>query len=154
MALAHVITPEMKARFVELLRATGNFSVSSRACGFGPAAFKRHREQDDAFDEAVREAEFEAADALEAEARRRALEGVAKGVYYKGKLVDIETIYSDTLILALLKANKPDKFADRTKAEVSNPDGSLRPEADKDIAVRISSLLAMAEARMEGLSDG
>jgi len=40
-------------------------------------------------------------------------EGLRKPVWYKGKIVGYETEYSDTLLLAVLKANNPDKFRDR-----------------------------------------
>ena len=37
----------------------------------------------------------------------------------------------------LLKANKPDKFADRSKTELSNPDGTFKPENETAAAARI-----------------
>jgi hypothetical protein len=40
-------------------------------------------------------------------------EGLRKPVWYKGKIVGYETENSDTLLLAVLKANNPDKFRDR-----------------------------------------
>jgi hypothetical protein len=56
---------------------------------------------------------MQAACTLEDEAVRRAHEGLRKPVWYKGKIVGYETEYSDTLLLAVLKANNPDKFRDR-----------------------------------------
>jgi len=54
---------------------------------------------------------------LEAEAYRRAVEGVEKGVYHDGIRIDTERIYSDTLMVQALKAHDPDKYADRQKVE-------------------------------------
>jgi hypothetical protein len=49
----------------------------------------------------------------EEEADRRAVDGTKKGIWYKGKRVGHELEYSDTLLLALLKAGDPDRFSDR-----------------------------------------
>ena len=54
-----------------------------------------------------------AVDALEAEARRRAVEGVDEPVYYKGQLIDTIKKYSDNLLITLLKAHRPEKFRER-----------------------------------------
>lgn len=144
-------TDAHKARYLGMLRKTGNKSVSARAIGFAPGTIKRHRDEDAKFDADCIEALDEAADALEAEARRRAVEGVLRekfiGSAKNGKFIE-ELQYSDALLIRLLEANKPQKFASRTKAEVSNPDGSLRaPSDDKQLAVALASLLALAEAR-------
>lgn len=141
-----------KARYLDMLRKTGNKSVSARAIGFAPGTIAKHRMEDAAFDADVIEALDEAADALEAEARRRATEGVIRtkwvGPAETGREID-EYQYSDALLIRLLEANKPQKFASRVKSEISNPDGSMRPPPDdKQMAVALASLLALAEARM------
>lgn len=151
-------TPEQRARYVETLRKTGNPSLSARAIGFGPAFIKRWRQHDDEFNAECQEAEYEAADALEDAARKRAIEGVIRekwvGPAESGHFVD-EVQYSDTLLIRLLEANKPDKFANRSKTELTNPDGSLAPQlGDTEIAARLSSLLALAEQRMKAEGDG
>lgn len=145
-------TDDHKARYLSMLRKTGNKSVSARAIGFAPSTVIRHRQEDSSFDADCIEALDEAADALEAEARRRAVEGVLReksiGSGDNARFIE-EYQYSDTLLIRLLEANKPQKFAQRTKAEISNPDGSMRPPADdKQLAVALASLLALAEARM------
>jgi hypothetical protein len=55
----------------------------------------------------------EAADKLEGEAWRRAVEGINKPIYYQGDLVDTVKEYSDTLMGLLLKAHRPEKYRDR-----------------------------------------
>lgn len=70
--------------------------------------------EDESYKERFREAEVTAARTLEDEAVRRAHEGLRKAVRYKGRIVGYETEYSDTLLLALLKGNNPDKFKDRS----------------------------------------
>jgi hypothetical protein len=70
---------------------------------------------------AFAEVKDEAAQTLEDEAVRRAHEGVLEPVYYKGKACGVIRVYSDTLLLSLLKAVRPEKYRDRT--EVSGPGG-------------------------------
>ena len=68
-----------------------------------------------AYAEAFAEARAEACDALEAEARRRAVKGVRKPVYYKGKVVGFNRKYSDTLLMFLMKGAMPEKYRDNVK---------------------------------------
>lgn len=80
------------------------------------------RQTDTEFEMAFQEAMDEASDVLEAEAWRRALEGVAQPVMKDGKaVVNPDTgqalmvrRYSDALLVMLLRGNKPGKFAVRT----------------------------------------
>lgn len=67
--------------------------------------------------ERFRATEQKSARTLEDEAVRRAHEGLRKAVRYKGRIVGYETEYSDTLLLALLKATNPEKFKDRSSVE-------------------------------------
>jgi len=60
-----------------------------------------------------------AADKLEDEAVRRAVEGVQEPVYYKGEVVGHQNKFSDQLLMFVLKGARPDKFADRKQANVS-----------------------------------
>ena len=72
-----------------------------------------------------------AADYLEEEARRRALEGVQRLVFYKGKpLKDprtgkyyLEHEFSDSLMMFLLKANAPKKFRENSSVEIGGKKG-------------------------------
>jgi hypothetical protein len=74
-------------------------------------------EHDADFAASVQQCKVEAIDRLEAEARQRAVEGVRreKGVYYDGVRVatEVETVYSDTLLIFLLKGLAPEKYRER-----------------------------------------
>lgn len=146
-------SPEQQARFLRLLRDTGSFRVSAEAIGYTTGTMRKLRETDTAFDELCQEAHDDAADALEVEARRRALEGVVrKKTLGSGDNMQIvtERHYSDTLMVKLLEANNPAKFTNRSKTEISNPDGSLGASiGDTELAAKMASLLAIAEARMK-----
>jgi hypothetical protein len=64
-----------------------------------------------------------AADRLEQEARRRAVEGVDKPIYYKGRKIDTIKEYSDTLLIVLLKGIRPEKFRENIKQELTGNNG-------------------------------
>lgn len=157
MARGTPLTPEHKMRFLRLLRDTGSIRVSAEGVGFTSGTFRKARETDTEFDELWAEAEADAADALEQEARRRAIEGVDREKWVgpaEGGHFATETHYSDTLLIKLLEANNPAKFTNRSRTEISNPDGSLAPQiGDTELAARLSSLLAAAEARMKAGGD-
>ena len=53
---------------------------------------------------------------MELEARRRAVKGTDKPVFQRGEQVGTIREYSDTLLMFLLKANKPEKFRDNFDA--------------------------------------
>jgi hypothetical protein len=67
-------------------------------------------QNDQAYAQAFGQAEQMAADMAEDKAFRRGIEGVAEGVWYKGERVGTETKYSDTVLLAILNAGKPQKY--------------------------------------------
>lgn len=73
------------------------------------------REKDADFAAAYTEAMENAADLLETEARRRAVDGVEEPLHYQGQIFAHVRRYSDPLLLALLKATRPEKFKDRVE---------------------------------------
>ena len=101
------------APFIAELRQHGLLNTAARVAGVTPRRVAKLREESAEFDYLVTDALEEAADVLEAEARRRAVEGVEKGVYYQGEEVGTETVYSDSLLTTLLKAKRADEFAER-----------------------------------------
>src|SRR5581483_3391490 len=84
----HRVTAHARKSFLEALKATGNVSEACRrAGGFSRMHAYRLRDADPEFAAAWAEAEETATDSLELEARRRALEGVARPLVSMGKLV-------------------------------------------------------------------
>ncbi len=113
-------TRAARQRFLETLRATGNVSAAARAVGLARSSAYRLRRRDAAFAAAWDDAEQEAVDLLEQEARRRALDGVAEPLMGGGKLIRdddgrVMTIrrHNDRLLEMLLKAHRPERFRDR-----------------------------------------
>ena len=70
-------------------------------------------ETDEGYAARFKEVEEGVTEALEAEARRRAQVGVEEPVHYQGKRVDTIRRYSDTLLIFLLKARRPDVYRER-----------------------------------------
>lgn len=75
--------------FLDHLKASSNMAASARAAGISYSAMTALRAKDADFSAAVDEALEEAYDHLEAEARRRAFEGVHKPVVYQGQLTPV-----------------------------------------------------------------
>ncbi len=94
--------------------------------------------QDAAYAEAFAEAREAACDVLESEARRRAVEGVVRPVYYRGKIVGTMRKYSDTLLIFLMKAAMPQKYRDNAK--INKTEGA-------EIIERLNAGRAWAAAR-------
>lgn len=98
-------------RFIALLAETGgNISASCRATGIPRRTAYSKKERDSEFATRWDEAITTGVERLEAEARRRAFDGVPVPVYQQGKLVGTIQRYSDRLLELLLKAHKPEKY--------------------------------------------
>lgn len=81
-----------------------------------------------------------AADLLEEEAHRRAVEGDLQVVYYKGQEVGRRRVYSDQLLTLLLKGKKPQY---RENVEINN-----------NVSVELSDAVSAAQARVKkGLNE-
>jgi hypothetical protein len=121
------LTGQRSKRFLEALAETGNVTLAARAIGFSRGGVYAHRQIDDAFAKAWEEAEEVAADRLEAEAWRRGVEGVSEPLVSAGKLVRddddrpmVIQRYSDQLLIALLRAHRPERFRDRVEFDISD----------------------------------
>jgi hypothetical protein len=103
---------------LESLIATCNVSEAASAAKTGRTTVYEWRETDPVFAAAWDAALEEAVDALEAEVRRRAVEGVEEPIYYQGQRVGMVRRYSDILLMFYLKRYRP-QFRDQFKVEHS-----------------------------------
>lgn len=112
----------VKRQFLDHLSSNGNITAACKAVNIARTTVYRWQEHDPEFALAFRQAEIEATEALEREAWRRATEGtpVTRANYYRGQLVgeDRRIEYSDTLLLALLRARAPERYRDRVDVNV------------------------------------
>jgi hypothetical protein len=117
-------TQERRIRFLTALDvARGNVSDACEAASLGRQTVYEWRQVDESF-----RSEWDAVvdkhmDALENEIYRRAYEGVDKGVYYQGELVQTEKVYSDTLAMFILKGHRPEKYRENIKQEIGGIGG-------------------------------
>lgn len=116
-------TSRKRKRFLEVLAHTASVTEAAREVGLTRAQVNQIYNQDKKFALSWWSAIDEAVDVLELEARRRALEGTEEPVLYHGKECARIRRYSDSLLMALLKAERPDKYKDRVTSELS---GELR----------------------------
>ena len=96
--------------FLKSLTETCSVRTSVKLAGISRSTAYRAREADAKFAEDWDDAVDDAVDNLEAEARRRALHGIEEPVFYLGKQVGTIRRYSDSLIMFLLKAYRPERF--------------------------------------------
>lgn len=108
--------PAWVDRWLEVFRDTGNVRLACHACKIHRATPYQHREVSPEFAEAWKQAEEDACDLLEAEARKRARSS------------------SDTLLIFLLKAHRPEKYR-----EVSKTILALEGKSTDDLIALITS---------------
>ena len=144
------------ARFLRALALSGNVTRAAREAGVKRGAMLALEAADPAFAARMREACDEAIDLLEAEARRRALDGVEEPIIRGGEFLrqddgSIAVIrrYSDRLLELLLKAHRPEIFAARAHGPktTSDPADSLAPEERADRVARLLDAARMRRAR-------
>lgn len=120
MALAKIT----HAKKAALLKAFAKIGTVSGACLAAKVSRGSHHiwmRQDEAYRAAFEDAKDEAADSMEQEAITRARDGWNEPVYQGGKMVGTILKKSDTLLIFMLKAARPEKF--RERHEISGPRG-------------------------------
>jgi hypothetical protein len=124
----------MKA-FITSLSLRGIVTQACETAKIERTTAYKARETDTTFAAAWDEAVEVAADALEAEAWRRAVDGVEKPVgFYQGAAGEYVQEYSDTLLIFLLKGVRPAKYRDNVKVEHGGTIETklILPKADAD----------------------
>jgi hypothetical protein len=109
---------QLKAAFLEAFAQLGNVSAAAREAGCGRATVYGWQEHDPDFVLGFRQAEIASIDALETEARRRALGYEATALAKDGTPYTV-TRYSDVLLIFLLKGARPEKYRDQVDVNVS-----------------------------------
>lgn len=109
-------------RFIEFLEETANVTEACRRAKISRTMAYRWR-QDPEFDARWEAAVDRGTDALEDEAVRRAHDGYEKPVYQGGRQVGTVREYSDTLLMFMLKARRPERFKDRSETAVTGKGG-------------------------------
>ena len=106
-------TPKKEADFLEALCTGASVQAACEAAKIGRRTVYDWRAADDDFALAWDQAIEAGTDLLEDEAKRRAFEGVEEPVFHGGQQCGTVRKYSDTLLIFLLKARRPEKFRER-----------------------------------------
>jgi hypothetical protein len=126
-----------KQRFLEAYAQSGNLSQSARSAGVSRDTIYTWQETDTKFVVAFNQAEIEAVEALEAEARERATRGgrLVREVYRGGRLIErvVEYRPSDAVLVKLLQALRPEKYGDKLTLTQTNIVKSVATEAWESI---------------------
>jgi len=148
-----------KAAFLAAYRATASITRAAAAAKISRSVHYCWLERDADYEEQFYAADREAAQIIEDEAIRRAVEGWDKPVIYQGELsytwnpktrrksTKPLTVrhFSDSILLALLKGSKPEKYKDRQAVEHSGPGGGPIRVHQQRKAVKLAELLSPDE---------
>ena len=137
---------DWKPAFIKALRRTGNVTLAAQYAGRSRNQAYHVRRHSEDFAAQWREALEEGSDLLDAEARRRAVTGIDKPVYYKGEVVGSIKKYSDRLLMFLLRAHRPQMFRDGGKVEQP---GATDVDVDRDREKRIMERLDRMAAALD-----
>lgn len=108
---ARTFPRKQRSAFLESLALHGNVTQAAHHAGLGRWKVYELRKQDAEFAREWEEALRESEDRLEAEAVRRAVDGVEEPYFYQGEQRGASRKYSDQLLMFLLKSRRPDRFA-------------------------------------------
>src|SRR5215470_1081936 len=116
-------TDENKEIVLAMLADGATYAAAAAAVGAHRRTVMKWRDSDEEFTQRWNDAVEEGVDRLEAEAIRRARDGVKRPVFYMGQVVGYIHEYSDTLLKFLLEAKRPAVYRARN-INVMAPDGS------------------------------
>lgn len=115
-----------KRAFLAAYREAGTIRGALSATGISSSTHYKWLSDSEEYQKDFEKAQRASVVALEEEARRRAIEGVAEPIFGKnGEQVGTKMRYSDTMLIFLLKANHPSKFGD--KLEQTNKGTTTAP---------------------------
>lgn len=121
------ITHPQKRAFLAAYSELGNVTRAAAIAGISREAHYDWKAEDEDYARAFARAKLWAGDALEDEARRRAVEGVDEPKFFMGRVCGNVRKYSDTLLVLLLKGAKPRIYRENVSAEISGPEGKPIP---------------------------
>lgn len=121
------LTAKKQEEFLEALRQIPNVSRACRLINISRPVMYEAKLANSSFAEEWEDALDQGIEAMEAEAMRRAVEGIDKPIFYQGDEVALLREYSDTLMIFLLKAHRPEKYQDRIKQEIGGEGGGPIP---------------------------
>ncbi len=108
------IVDSKQRAFLAAFRETGNVRLACEIANVGRSSHYRWLEEHPAYRETFDLAKLQAADILEQEAYRRAVEGIEEPIgWYRGVAGGTVRRYSDVLLMFLLKGLLPERYRER-----------------------------------------
>jgi hypothetical protein len=114
----------VKEQFLLFLSRSGQLVSSAAQAGVSSQTVRNHREADPEFDTLVEDAISRYRDSVDAEIKRRGIDGIEEPVFYQGVVVGWLRRYSDALALAHAKAHDP-RYRERTQLDVKHSGGVM-----------------------------
>ena len=139
-----------KKAFLAAYTATASVTKAADAAKIHRRLHYKWLEADSDYVAAFQKAQSEAAQLLEDEAVRRAHEGVVEPIFYKGRPTGATRVYSDPLLMFLLRGLRPETYRERVAGsiELSGPAGAPIPLKDERLALlsddELASLVTLA----------
>jgi AcrR family transcriptional regulator len=128
-----------REKFLATLARGLSITAACAEAGIGRSTAYHWRDIDEVFAAEWETALEQGTDVFEDEARRRAIEGTDRPVFYEGRQVGSIREYSDTLMVLMLKARRPTVFRERIDHAHSGHmtleqlvAGSMRGEGSRD----------------------
>jgi hypothetical protein len=122
MEIENKILQHKKRAFLEAYAYTGNITKAAEIADMPRQNHYDWMKFDPDYPAAFKNADEAASERLETEARRRAVEGTSKPVFYQGAVCGAIQEYSDNLLMFLLKGSKPQKYRENVTMDVGNKD--------------------------------
>jgi len=108
-------SPKRQKLFLDLLKSGESASIAAQKCHISVRNAYRLREKNAKFAKLWSESVDYCVESAETELRRRAVDGVDVPVFFKGEKTGTKKEFSDQLLLAYLRANRPEKYRDRSE---------------------------------------
>jgi hypothetical protein len=152
-SVARLATERRQRAFLAAFVTNGVVLYAARAAKVSRSVIYHWRRTDEQFAERFQEAQEDAADALEIEARRRAIDGWQEEVYRQGRLVGTVSRYSDPLLAMLLRYRRPEVFGKRIEVKASSTlSGRLidpTTSTDAELLERVNAAQALLFGRQK-----
>lgn len=113
----HKENADWKPSWLAAFETTGMVMAACKQVGVGRSTVYEARQRDEDFACAWADVEEATTERMEREAYRRSTEGVPREIYHRGEVVGEELQFSDTLLIFMLKARRPERYRDNVKVE-------------------------------------
>jgi len=140
--------------FLGAYAKSGLVGLAAEAADVDRGLHARWLKSSAAYRAAFEPAHERAIETMEAEARRRAVEGVQETVYYEGMKCGTRQRYSDNLLMFLLKAARPERYAERSLVAVVPPGEIARRFPELSRTGRAAAQATLKAARAAGRRTG